>query len=1401
LITLKLDFNSIIKDWNTMIAKYNMNVSEPVEYKVKAIMEAISPTSNIVTLIDRLTAHREEIDMTLLTDRVGKIRTEAYNYYKKNSMLDARFDFFDGNLSAAVMELTGWYNYGYDGDYDEYRDTFISNINNFLSHLSSYNTQIVSFIKPITTRNTISGYMSDINRLISRIRVLLSDGNESIVNDYNNIDAEVANLKALVDMSTIPFQVDKWYEVSFLSISQNGGGYKVGDVVRTTKVEVSNGEYEDIGNDKVIFGIVKRVDVNGAVLTVDPLLQYAFQEDISGEYITEAEFGNGTGLHVKIYIESVTASTITTDISSTVNRYNDNDLIMFNFTNSRDLDIKYDVFMRGMQQDYPIVRHNGYMPNGTGGHDTVYINANSLMDLAESSIVKKDENYFIYSIDKVTVTNPGTGYSPGEIIYADANGIGVKLQVADVTYPMGAIKSVNIIPDEMTFKGMNPECSDCPIIVNNFDNIDDEFNDSDISRNSSYMHLTISDDEGYGVGEDGVYPGAIYNTARFDRVAPILPDIIQEGNQNPSGYGGRKEYQFIDAVHFHRGRRSSGIPASDIKVAKYEDLPKTSEEWTAAATAMHVKNKAKVGAYVHITNDVMMHNHDTKYMVRGFSTTGYILYSGAEYDDTSWDKFSITWNEYDSTPDLPATKDIYPDMPIMDAPKYTDVEKMITSKRYDQKLSVNKYGRTYIHETTKDNLAVYNYTTRKWEDLSDPKWVLTRYITAGVETHFTLRYNDSSNFSYEMWLYIIKDKRVQVNRIPLQTARVSIETSIYREVNNQSEVIPINVSKDIRIRKIFPYDCKFNFKISDDNKIMDCNLSRYIHYKNELHLEDIVIINQGGQFMDVMDDTQFEVQFKDHRAIGNGKGKEIQTYISYIIITDNAGVGFVDGRVWGYNEEYNTYIFGTVESDLGHPVGDSSPTGKIIKVNIDHFINPPKYSSLDNVMGDGDSTTITFNIYQGNMSSIADAASITVTFTTKQITEESGSDRIHRDGYIHNVKNPLAPLPKEFRIIYKGSLPSDMEMSVIIDKNYREWSFVKDTSVMFPVFRIDGEWLKSDRIYITTRNGRLPLVNPSTGRPSFIVTTDSTGTNIKILAPYAKYERITVHYVPYPMRSVYTRKTINENGFIDVYGKLNKPLNKKYFEFWMNGRLLTDEVSIISPTKLFLHGLKSLRNFEIVEINRDPNEYFSDIFIDNIKNDNNVIIPIWNFKTYLDDALSGTLDGDNYTVDEQRAMLAPIWEQVSESDERYADYPANNDNEADIMLYVNEFDPDYIDIDASTTYQYIVTDLPTIDGVEISSMTLTSEQIGFVPITGADIIDLINEEWAEEIQNGEIPTPTSIKNTEWYGIGVIMYDEYGNVTTIPDQAAYMVMDEKLVYIEQDISLSKIIPLTYDFNYE
>ena len=809
---------------------------------------------------------------------------------------------------------------------------------------------------------------------------------------------------------------------------------------------------------------------------------------------------------------------------------------------------------------------------------------------------------------------------------------------------------------------------------------------------------------------------------------------------------------------------NSAIKSGVIEVATYADIPKHISEWRSA----------KIGDGVIVTNDETHEGHRMIYRLRTFSGTGgYFVYERPEVADYKWITFNIDWMKSNFYPDIPSLKAMYPGAPWNTANKFTLVENAIDDNKVSASVTPTKYMQTYIKDLTIDDLSVFNHTLNKWEDLSDTsKWKLdVRNDNVNNDWGFTLTYLEDGAFSYDMSLYLNKKPSNQIRNASLKRNAVfDISAVIDGEVNTPSINSPINVGRHLRIRRLFPFEQKETFTISKDlGYNMDFTISSYPYYRNELHLEDIQIYNKtAGRFENVLNTKMFEVQFKDNKAVA--RGKETQTNIIQSIISDS-GSNFVDGEVWGYNEEYNTQVFGQITVD--------HDTGAIMSFIPVHTVNPP----TEDVM-------IDFKLYQST--SEVTPATVIMEFQTKQTT-------VWGDGYIHNVQNRLAPLPKQFRIVCLYDLDEPTEYEITISTTPKTWEFVLPEDKVFPVFHIPGYIIPQDHLYIIGSKGRYPLVNPATGKPSIVISYTDDGTDVKFLNLYYAYEKLEIHYTPYPMRSVYTQRRVGSSGYINLAGKINKPLNKKYFEFWMNGRLLHDEVTIITPTKIFIHGAKSLRNFELIEINRDSNEFFADDFLSVTYSDNEVPSAVWNLDTYLDDALQGTLKGENYTVEEQSMLLSPVWPQVDSHHNEFMNYPSNMDSESDILLKVDE---NFVAVsDVTSSYQYTVVDVPSVEGVAINDRNLTFGKFGFTPITEDMIINLLNEEWKAELESGLLPSHSVISDDEWYGLLVRLYDDHGNQVHSLSEAAYKIVEPNMLRINDKTKLVRITrnPTIYDLD--
>lgn len=1499
-ITLS-NIETIKCEWEELMEKYEFHMSPDLSNQVSDLMLSAYEGIDIIRDFNDI---RKNINPIPFITVLETFMAQCYKKYDDEYGITPNYRQYDNRVRNAYNALLSFIGNG----------SSWSNVNELITMLNETLKEIDLFAKMILIDTSFYSEMNELINIMHNHVDTIIISKKSLDDKHESINEYLDNLVIFLHDITPDRVIDKWYYITSVTVASGGQSYQVGDIVEVIpqlpvnyKGEEDHTNEEIIMNDR-IFIQIKQVDENGSVIKADSLISYnALPYALNGARQTKSCVGNGEGFVVYIGTTEnlLENSPIFSDEKiATPDKYDENDLMKFDFSNPHNLNIGYEVFLAGKQINDFIVRHT------SNDLDSIYINANDIINLQKSSIVTEGEHYYTYKLDRLSILNPGAGYKVGQTIWVKTDTIPLKLIVTELDgSPYNRIKSVEFAENKSTYTG-NPSSSHAEVIDDSISNIDDEYSGAyydtltqegiikpatlsfdqnefvftsirfdDLEngdRNQFFMYRPVDKPDNAPLGDQdyhwyqGVEYDDIHKWLRVDPLVPTKDPMLGDNIQLPPNQPRNAEFQFIKRLRIHdssedsiptlkpisaddiemivedvssadpsedftfdayiispiqnndiegmydgivEGKSNDPIPCDDgiivgidkslirdlmlgnilpeitesyvdgevlatditdmyaitfinnamkggiIEVDTYADLPAHISEWRSA----------KIGDGVIVNDDETMNHHRTLYRLRTFSGTGgYFVYERPELADYKWNIFDIKWADINFFPDYPSDSAMYPSAGWDEIKKFSYIENKIDDGKVTQIISPKKYYQTFISDITIDDLSVYNHTLNRWEDLSSDEWILN--VT---DTGFELIYTKDGAYSYDMSLYLNKKSDNQIRNASLkQKAIFDISAVVDGEVNIPSVSSSVNVGRHLRIRKLYPFEQKEIFTIGGNNGYnMDFKIMNYNYYRNELHLEDIQIYNKSaGRFEDVLDSKKFEVQFKDPKAVA--RGKETQTNIIQTIIS-NAGSGFTDGDVWGYNREYNTHVFGQIKTDHDN--------GAILTFTPIHVVNAP----IKDLM-------IDFNIYQYDSQMNSPTATAIIEFQTS-------NTNVWGDGYIHKVQNRLAPLPKEFRIVCLYDLDEPAEYEVTISTTPKKWEFVFDKDMVFPTFHIDGYILPQDHLYILGSKGRYPIVNPSTGKPSIVVTHTDTGTDVKFLNLYYAYDHIEIHYLPYPIRSIYTKRKLPSSGYVDLSGKINKPLNKKYFEFWMNGRLLHDEVSIITPTKIFIHGAKSIRNFEIIEINRDPNEFFADNFLSVKSNEDGALYPVWNLTTYLDDALSGTLNSENYTLAEQKMLITPVWPQVDSNHEEFKNYPPNMDGESDILLKVDE---DFVAVsEAASSYQYTVIDVPTIEGIPVNERSLTFGKFGFKPITEDMIINLLNEEWKEELANGLLPSHTVISTDEWYGLLARLYDENGVQVHSLSEAAYKVLDPNLIRINDRNKLVRIVhnDVKYDLN--
>ena len=1239
----------------------------------------------------------------------------------------------------------------------------------------------------------------------------------------DRVSNTIAELTQRISVLPNYLHADAWYRVSSPGVANSGSGYQIGDIVQIVPQlpmddygEPIHDNEEMILQDKILIRVTK-VDALGGVLEVSPLMQYAIPYLMWGSRETITLVGTGTGLLLDTYSYQIRVDdlTILQELEGdTTARFDQNDMFAFTFDNVYDLPITYEVFLAGKQLNHVTVRHihgnNHLEPNGK---DIVYLNANEVMALQNSRVHVDAQHYFIYKIDKLEIVHPGAGYHPGQTIYVDAGEMALKLKVGEVEpTPFHGIASIDMNESIIAYEAANPTNPRGTVLPDDLTNIDDEYHSgyydslpeegitkgatisldankypftskrfdsiTVTNRNAFFLYPDVPMPSTEGAATNGDpdehwYQGIHVetNSPVWNRILPVIPvtdGIIDEDQVYPPDQLPRSEFQFLDRQWFHTEAYDNwAIAAGDLFVETYADLPKDTSEWP----------DAEIGKCVMVAHDETHGGHRMLYPLKTFVIRGYFVWGLPIQADRSCNQFEVDFMNTDSYPDFPDLNAQYPNVDWRGDESFSNLEQSIADGDAVSSFTIDKRTRTFIDELRIQDLSVFNMTLHKWEDLTDAtrwKFEVWNGETEPKQWGFRLTLISEEDYSYDMRLYLNKTMSSQMrNSVRKEQAILNIRASISAEVNTPAIDAPVDTGRHLRIRKLFGYEQEQSYHLdpTDENFVfeMEFQMTNYMHFHNEIHLEDIKLYNQSaGRFENILDSQMFEVQFYDRRGEVHGSETQVKMVNAYIA---EAGSGFMPGECWCYNASYDVHVFGYIETE--------ALTGMITSFTPIHCPVPPK----EDIM-------LVMDLYQTGTRNKSGKATVLIEFQT--VTTDAT-----RDSWFHQVTNRMAPVPQKFKIIGKYELSEPMDYQIRISKTPKTWTFIEPQWIMSPTFHISGDQIPQDRLYITTEKGRFPIVNPATGKSTLRVAEVEDGTDVTFLNLYHKYEELKVHASPYSMRSVYIQRRVPSHGFIDLTGKLNKPLNKQYFEFWMNGRLLDDEVTIISPTKLFLHGLTSLRNFEILEINRDSNEYFSDSFL-GVRETEARPYPNWDYSTYLDDALKGTLEGDNYTEEEQSRLLTPVWPQVEEGHPEFRNYPPNMNLEPDILNRVEEDDLPLEKLDMPS-YQYMIIDIPTLEGVPIADRNLKFEHFGFIPLTDEQIADLMNEEWADEINAGEIPVHNAVSDDEWYGLATRLFDEYGILVHNLDESVYQVVDTSMIRINTSNRTSRIVrrTITYD----
>jgi len=281
--------------------------------------------------------------------------------------------------------------------------------------------------------------------------------------------------------------------------------------------------------------------------------------------------------------------------------------------------------------------------------------------------------------------------------------------------------------------------------------------------------------------------------------------------------------------------------------------------------------------------------------------------------------------------------------------------------------------------------------------------------------------------------------------------------------------------------------------------------------------------------------------------------------------------------------------------------------------------------------------------------------------------------------------------------------PGNYEIRIHLDPEQADVVPPKDYR---PEATVDRK-MKADRIYLRKRSAenttyRVPFLAASA--MTYLYNYSNTNYSGTELNPNSGiwYEGtiesdwdLVVQTLPYPIKAMWAQRRLEPHGYFDF---MHEILNKRWhrsqmghnrYEFFVNGRLLThgDQYHMITPSKIFCHGLTSLRNAEIVEINREP---YRELYVPET------------LKNILDILLEGfvvnhTYDREFKFYEQEDFITNEIWRQVDTDNPLFVLYPTNHNYDWDIRRFRNQ--NQITDDDGPFEYLGVVLDPAVIEAV------------------------------------------------------------------------------------------------------
>lgn len=548
-------------------------------------------------------------------------------------------------------------------------------------------------------------------------------------------------------------------------------------------------------------------------------------------------------------------------------------------------------------------------------------------------------------------------------------------------------------------------------------------------------------------------------------------------------------------------------------------------------------------------------------------------------------------------------------------------------------------------------------------------------LTTQMQYQMVITPNDASFESKQLLVYLVYKKSDVYDSIYLNTINADVRFKTYIATTN---VLTTDLYGDVRIRK--HYDTNEVYRLDDyrisngkylvkrirrSGKYSDASIARWSDFT----------IKSNGQTYTVNDiDVFIAFPFKNITSSMYASVTKYQT--SIITDIDN----FTDGETVtlicvqdNANASYDGNTSSIVMKALLQMIGDT-PTVSIIA------------SNTGNMVG----TFICTVAKDPTYNSCGGLIRVTTSLTRNVAHFDDTHDWYRLEGDILD-----RVIPDDF--VLMTTIAVDESTTLEIHNHY-----VKDTT----------DALSSYMYYYDDKyNVRYPISNVRAHRFDERLEIDlSLNPSVhKIKSNYIGICRFSMQKIP-------------AHGFIDLTGYLPTPLSRTRYEFWVNGRCITnsDKLTITSPTTIQLQNLTSLRNLEIVELVDDVDtnpitEPIGPLYVDLEGN---------TFASYQLMMLS------NSNIRYQYLRYRFYGNLNNHVEHTHIQHPNNFDIEPDILSYlITDVTPsDYRDL----------FNIPSINGVPLQHVS--SEDIGFMEIPTTKVCEEFARTWKKEITTNPLFT-------------------------------------------------------------